>query len=158
MRIFLLLASLAAFAFAGCSGSNNSSSAGDDDAPRSVRNGDTETIILSEGERTTYETRGVEYVVVFDRRISDGRCPQEVNCVQLGEALVKVRLISDARTSEHVMRIPGLVFADSRPGSHAWIETRGVRMTPLELAPYPGREELDQTPTLTLRIEPSAAG
>jgi hypothetical protein len=154
MRISLLLACFTTFTLVGCSGARSS----DDAAPRSVRQGDVETVILSEGERTTYEARGIEYVVVFDRRISDGRCPREANCVQLGEALVKVRIVSDARTSEHVMRLPGLVFADSREGSHAWIETRGIRLTPLALDPYPGGAGLDQRPTLTLRIEPSSVG
>ena len=105
-----------------------------------------------------FESRGASYAIRFDRRISDGRCPQDANCVQLGEALVKLRVLSDARSSEHVMRLPGLVFEDSRVGSHAWMETRGIRLTPLELSPYPGRDVQDMVPQLTLRIEPSAGG
>ena len=156
MRMPLFLFAFLALALAGCGGSKNTTVSDDGDAPRSIRTGSSETVTLMEGEQASFESRGALYTVTFQRRISDGRCPQNANCVQLGEAQVLLRILNDNRPSEHVVRVPGLVFADSREGSHSWIETRGIRLTPLELSPYPGAGNDAATPQLMLRMEPSA--
>ena len=157
MRMPLFLFASLAFALVGCGGSKKSVAA-DGSETRTIRSGDSETVVLTEGEQAMFEARGIDYTVAFQRRISDGRCPQNANCVQLGEAQVLLRILSDGRPSEHVVRMPGLVFADSRDGSHAWIETRGIRLTPLDLTPYPGAGNAGATPQLTLRMEPSVGG
>ncbi|MEM8559242.1 MAG: hypothetical protein AAGG50_15580 [Bacteroidota bacterium] len=138
----------------GCGSSRSTSNAEDPETPAANTATDSgEAFEIEVGESLTLNEYGDE--IVFNRVVSDNRCPENVACVQPGRALISVTYVAEDVASTYTFEIPGGVKPTSRAGSHLWIEARGQRFTLLGLGPYPGSEApADMPKTATMKVEP----
>ncbi|MEM6785840.1 MAG: hypothetical protein AAF624_19130 [Bacteroidota bacterium] len=138
----------------GCGGTRGASDADDPTVPPPNTATDTGAAFdIEVGESLTLNQYGDR--IVFNRVVSDNRCPENVACVQAGKALISVTYVAEDVASTYTMEIPGGVRPTSREGTHLWVENRGYRFTFLGLGPYPGSEApADMPKTATLKVEP----
>ena len=153
LAVLTLLALLLAV---GCGGTRGTSEADEPTVPPASPATDTGAAFgIEVGESLTLNQYGDR--ILFNRVVSDNRCPENVACVQAGRALVSITYIAEDVASTYTMEIPGGVRPTSREGTHLWVEARGNRFTLLGLSPYPGSQAPAGMPqTATLKVEPVA--
>ena len=94
--------------------------------------------------------------LVFANVVNDSRCPKGAQCVWAGTATVHLQLVPDPAVPDTVNLLAVLDGGEPRAeaGAQLPVDTLGVRITLLDLAPYPvvGRRPAGARPRATIRV------
>jgi hypothetical protein len=133
---FFAIAALTACSKTGTTGTPTT---GQSPPPTNVASDDTLTATLGQ----TATTRDGALAVTFVRLVNESRCPANAVCVWEGDAAVRLhgRTRSDAvETTIHTRLDPKV------------LEVRGYKVSLLEVHPYPGTGNDQQTPRVVVRV------
>jgi hypothetical protein len=86
-----------------------------------------EQFTLAPGETAVVSDTGVR--LLFSAVTTDSRCPADALCIQLGDAVVRLRVASPGSASEYGLH--------TEPGRGAEVTHGPVRITLVQLQPYP---------------------
>lgn len=100
-------------------------------------------VVLPLGQEVIVE--GTVLRLAFTRLVEDSRCPANVVCVWAGNAAVEVGIAVGTGPAQPLVLNTGV-----EPRS---VEQNGVRVTLLEVTPYPGTGADDEPPAVRLRVE-----
>ena len=116
--------------------------------------GKAQTFALDAGQAGTLSGGGR---IVFANVVNDSRCPRFAKCAWAGTVTVRFRLVPAASrgdTASVLCVLPGGVARDAA-GEQLPVDTLGVRITLLELTPYPvAGEPATGRPRALVRVAP----
>ncbi|MEP7027819.1 MAG: hypothetical protein ABI960_04415 [Candidatus Eisenbacteria bacterium] len=97
--------------------------------------------------------------IVFANVVNDSRCPRGATCIWAGTATAHLQLVLDPQSGDTVSVLavlPGGVLRQD-VGAQLPVDTLGMRITLLELLPYPeaGAERAVVRPRAIVRVSPS---
>jgi hypothetical protein len=97
--------------------------------------------------------------LIFANVVNDSRCPKGAQCVWAGTATVHLQLVPDPAVADTVNLLAVLDGGEPRAEAAAQlpVDTLGVSITLLDLAPYPvvGRGTAGVRPRATIRVAPT---
>ncbi|MGO3182443.1 MAG: hypothetical protein ACTIJ9_06385 [Aequorivita sp.] len=103
-------------------------------------------IKVPKGETVVLNDVSIKFLEV----VEDSRCPEDVDCIWAGRAIVKVAVVANGKTTEKTM-IFGAVKTDEEKNTNLY-NSQNFDINGLKLAPYPTSKSSGKDTGYTLLI------